>query len=189
MHCSLSKNMKRSVAQISSLAAAGALFTAGCSNSSPGETTGAFGDRAAADSIARAMGANTADSMATGAPSGAIVGAVTFVIAKHEATEHQRRVAEARARAITARNRPARHISKTEPAPGKTAAHKLPRYIAVDTVRDERTSPRAQKSVMIFDTQAEQVVGNNVYDVQTAPKVGSTARFETYSAQYVGSGE
>jgi hypothetical protein len=41
---------------------------------------------------------------------------------------------------------------------------------------------------MIWDTQSQQVVGNNVYDVQSAPRVGSTAKFDTYSAEYVGNG-
>jgi len=41
---------------------------------------------------------------------------------------------------------------------------------------------------MIFDTEAQQVVGKNVYDVQTPPPLGAVARFETYSAQYVGRG-
>ncbi len=30
--------------------------------------------------------------------------------------------------------------------------------------------------------------GNNVYDVESTPRVGQTAKFETYSAEYVGSG-
>ena len=58
----------------------------------------------------------------------------------------------------------------------------------MDTARDSRTSPQAQKSVIIFDTEAQQVVGKNVYDVQSPPAVESVARFETYSAEYVGSG-
>jgi hypothetical protein len=41
---------------------------------------------------------------------------------------------------------------------------------------------------MIWDTQSESVVGNNVYDVQSTPPVGQTAKFDTYSAEYVGSG-
>jgi hypothetical protein len=64
----------------------------------------------------------------------------------------------------------------------------VPRYIAVDTEKDQRTSPKAKKSVMIWDTQSQEIVGNNVYDVESTPSVGSTARFETYSAEYVGSG-
>ena len=39
---------------------------------------------------------------------------------------------------------------------------------------------------MIWDTQSEQIVGNNVYDVESAPPVGQTAKFETFSAEYVG---
>ena len=41
---------------------------------------------------------------------------------------------------------------------------------------------------MIYDTQSEEFVGNNVYDVQSTPRVGSTAKFDTYSAEYVGTG-
>ena len=41
---------------------------------------------------------------------------------------------------------------------------------------------------MIFDTQSEALVGNYVYDVTNPPQVGSTAKFETYSAEYVGNG-
>jgi hypothetical protein len=41
---------------------------------------------------------------------------------------------------------------------------------------------------MIWDTQSQEVVGNNVYDVKSPPPVGSTAKFDTYSAEYVGSG-
>lgn len=71
----------------------------------------------------------------------------------------------------------------------KTALkRKKVRYIAVDTVKDKDTSPDAKKSVMIWDTQSEQVVGNNVYDVKSTPEVGQTAKFDTYSATYVGSG-
>ena len=62
------------------------------------------------------------------------------------------------------------------------------RYIAVDTEKNEQTAPEAKKSVMIWDTQSQEVVGNNVYDVKSPPAVGSTAKFDTYSAEYVGSG-
>lgn len=74
------------------------------------------------------------------------------------------------------------------PAPRPKPQKKLPRYIAVDTERDANTSPKARKAVMIWDTQSETLVVNSVYDVQSPPPVGSAARFETYSAEYVGSG-
>lgn len=68
----------------------------------------------------------------------------------------------------------------------KPARKKLPRYIAVDTVPDARS--KGTKSVMIWDTQAEAIVGNNVYDVATPPRMLETVKFETYSAEYVGAG-
>jgi len=130
---------------------------------------------------------------------------------RYQATEYQRKVAEERARAFVAAQR--RAIAKAAPAapskpgpkkspetpekPGKpkssepaTAAKpkELPRYIAVDTVKDKRASPKAKKVVMIWDTHAEALVGNNVYDVENPPAVGSTSSFETYSAQYIGAG-
>ena len=65
---------------------------------------------------------------------------------------------------------------------------RVPRYIAVDTVKDEKTVAGASKSIMLWDTQTQDIVGNNVYDISSSPAVGSTSRFETYSAEYVGAG-
>jgi hypothetical protein len=127
---------------------------------------------------------------------------------RYQATEYQRKVAEERARAFVAAQRraTAAATTKSKPKPTPQAApkkgektkpaepvaeakpKKLPRYIAVDTVKDKRASPKARKVVMIFDTQSETLVGNNLYDVQNPPPVGSTSTFETYSAQYIGAG-
>ena len=41
---------------------------------------------------------------------------------------------------------------------------------------------------MIFDTQSNEIVGNNVYDLKAAPQVGQTGKFDTYTAEYVGTG-
>ncbi len=133
---------------------------------------------------------------------------------RYQATEYQRKVAEERARAFVAAQR--RAIAKEAPSapskpgpkkpgkpeapekPGKpskpseptvkTKPKELPRYIAVDTVKDKRASPKAKKVVMIWDTHAEALVGNNVYDVENPPTVGATTTFDTYSAQYIGAG-
>jgi hypothetical protein len=43
--------------------------------------------------------------------------------------------------------------------------------------------------VMIWDTYAESLVGNDCFAVTKLPPVGETARFETYTAEYVGTGE
>lgn len=143
----------------------------------PGENAAIFGSLggAAAGGIARAAGASTGELIAIGVASGAIIAATTYIIAKHQATERQRRIAEERARIAYAERK-------------ATLRKKNVRYIAVDTEKNDKTSPKAKKSVMIWDTQSEQIVGNNVYDVQTPPPVGKTAKFETYSAEYVGSG-
>jgi hypothetical protein len=166
----------------------------GCAQLTPAENAGVFGgiSGVAAGSIARAAGLSTAESIATGAAVGAVVAVTTYIIAKHQATERQRKIAQERARAAYARLVSQRRAEEHRQAQATTAkpkpARKVPRYIAVDTAKDDRTSPKAAKSVMIWDTQSQEIVGNNVYDVQSAPAVGSTAKFETYSAEYVGAG-
>lgn len=173
--------MKPATIKTTALAAVITLGAVGCENLTPGENAAVFGSAAgvAAGAIARASGMSTAGSLATGAAVGAVVAATAYIIAKHQATERQRRIAEERAKLYYGRL----------PAEKKTALKsKRVRYIAVDTAKDERTSPKAQKSVMLWDTQSQTLVGNDVYDVESAPAVGSTAKFETYSAEYVGSG-
>jgi hypothetical protein len=153
----------------------------GCENLTPGENAGIFGGvaGAAAGSIARAAGASPTESLVAGAAVGAVAAVTVYIIAKRKASERQRKIAEERARAFQAR------LS----AEKKTAMKKKKvRYIAVDTVKDERTSPKAKKNVMIWDVEREQIVGNNVYDVESTPSVGQTAKFETYAAEYVGAG-
>lgn len=173
--------MKLGLIKPVALATSISILVAGCAEMTPGENAAVFGSMSglAAGGIARAAGASTAESFAIGAATGAVVAITTYIIAKHQATERQRRIAEQRARVYYGRL-----------APEKKAAlkKKKVRYIAVDTEKDEKTSPKAKKAVMIWDTQSETVVGNNVYDVQNPPSVGSTAKFETYSAEYVGSG-
>jgi len=149
----------------------------GCADLTPLQNAGIFGAAggATAGGIARATGASTGQSVAIGAATGAAIAAVTYIIAKHQATERQQRIANERAQRAYAERKSQLKARRT-------------RYIAVDTVKDEHTSPGAKKSVMIWDTQSQEVVGNNVYDVKSPPPVGSTAKFDTYSAEYVGSG-
>jgi hypothetical protein len=128
-----------------------------------------------AGGIAKAAGASNSEAVAIGLATGAIVGVTAYVIAKHQATERQRRIAEERAR-----------LAYENASAQRKAQYRKTRYIAVDTVR-ERNSAGA-KSVMIYDTETEQVVGNNVYDVKQSPKEGTVSKFDTYSAEYVGAG-
>lgn len=96
--------------------------------------------------------------------------AVIKILATYEASAEQKAVAEERAHAAQA----------------KLKGKKKPRYIAVDTDRDNRAQGAA--SVMLWDTQTEEIVGNNVYDVEAPPKLGEVAMWDTLSAQYVGVG-
>lgn len=104
------------------------------------------------------------------------------VIAVREATASQRQIAASRARAS------ARKIAARSSSPIHS---RRVRYIAVKT---ERSAPspnekaHAVASVMIWDTETQEIVGNKVYEVSSEPKAGAVARFETYTAEYVGSG-
>ena len=173
--------MKIPLLKTSSLLAVVSIFGTGCADLTPLQNAGVFGAAggAAAGGIASASGASAGQAVAIGAATGAVVAAVTYVIAKHQATERQHRIAEERAQRAYARMSAER---KSQMKARKT------RYIAVDTEKNEQTSAGAKESVMIWDTQSQQVVGNNVYDVKSPPPVGSTAKFDTYSAEYVGSG-
>jgi hypothetical protein len=117
--------------------------------------------------------------MPGGSSSAAIAGLIVYIIQKHEASERQKQIAQERARRAYA------NMSSKRKASLKA---KKVRYIAVDTVKDEKTSPEAKKSVMVWDTESEKVAGKDVYDVKSPPKVGATAKFDKYSAEYVGSG-
>jgi len=41
---------------------------------------------------------------------------------------------------------------------------------------------------MVWDTEKQEVASGAVYDVKRSPAVGETAKFDRYSAEYVGSG-
>lgn len=109
---------------------------------------------------------------------GRMVQTQTMLI-RHKATEEQIQIAQQRATVFYARLAPKKKVALKK---------RKVRYIAVDTVRSKATSPKAKKAVMIWDTQSEAVVGNDVYDLVTPPPIGQTAKFDTYAAEYVGSG-
>lgn len=147
-----------------------------CENMSP-ETTGVIAgvtSGALAAGAAKAAGANNATAAAIGLGTGAAVGAIAYVIAKHEATERQRRIAEERAR-----------LAYERMSAERKARVQKRRYIAVATVQEK--NDKGAKSVMIYDTESKQVVGNSVYDVKTAPKDGEIQKYDSYSVEYVGS--
>jgi len=49
--------------------------------------------------------------------------------------------------------------------------------------------PSQLRCVMVFDTQSKQFVGSGCYVIGSSPPVGTTAKFETITAEFVGSSE
>jgi len=95
------------------------------------------------------------------------------ILATNDATERQRKVASDRVLASLAQ------LNEKE-------LKKLPEYLTVDTESDERA--QGTKNVMLWDTQTEEIVGNDVYEVETPPEQGEVARWNEYTARYIGAG-
>ena len=120
-------------------------------------------------------GGSTAERIVTAA----VVTAIIYSIARYQASERQRQIAEQRGRQSYARMSPQRKA---------TMKKKKVRYIAVDTEKGAKSSPKAKKTLMVYDTQTDKVATNVAYDVEKTPSVGETAKIDNYSAEYVGSG-
>jgi hypothetical protein len=56
------------------------------------------------------------------------------------------------------------------------------RYVALRTPRDHRA--KGKESVMIFDTQTAEIVGNSVYDLNTAPLPGAKFELNNHPMRY-----
>jgi hypothetical protein len=149
------------LARMTALSLCAVLSLGGCQGSNSGQNVGFFGPVAKFRPAAR---------KALDAGAGLLAG-ITYAIARYEATSRQRDVAERNAHRAFATHR--------ADLRGRNV-----RYIAVRTSRSMRSSGGA--SCMLWDTQTQQLVGNNVYDCQNAPAPGSTTKFDSYSAEYVG---
>ena len=101
------------------------------------------------------------------------------MLIRHKATKEQIQVAQVRATTYYTHLAPEKKV---------VLKKKKVRYIAVDTVRSKEAPPKAKKTVMIWDTQSETLANTDAYDIEALPAVGQTAKFDTYSAEYVGSG-
>jgi uncharacterized membrane protein YhiD involved in acid resistance len=163
-----------------------AILASGCENLSPGENAAVFGTAAglAAGIPLVASGVNPNIAIPVTAGAVAVAAVTAYIIAKEQASERQRKIAEQRARLYLARQEAEK---KTHQA-ASTSKRKStkPRYIAVKTVKEQNS--KGSDQVMIFDTQSNEIVGNNVYDLKSPPKVGQTTKFDTYTAEYVGTG-
>jgi hypothetical protein len=180
--------MKPKLLQASAAIVVVGILTSACENLTPGENAAVFGTAAGLATgiplVASGVNPNIAIPVTAGAVAVAAVSA--YVIAKHQATERQRKIAEQRARLYMARQEAARQAAAAQPPSAARKKPSKPRYIAVKTVKEENSKGKDQ--VMIFDTQSNEIVGNNVYDLKAAPQVGQTGKFDTYTAEYVGTG-
>ena len=102
--------MKPKVLQAGAAILAVAILTSSCENLTPGENAAVFGTAAGLATgiplVASGVNPNIAIPVTAGAVAVAAVGA--YIIAKHQATERQRKIAEQRARLYMARQEAAR---------------------------------------------------------------------------------
>ncbi len=111
----------------------------------------------AADEAARTAGAN-------GLAAGSRVAEQFYYVAKYRASVQQRAV-----------------VSKK----GRKTAEKATksRYIALPTAQDARR--KGPVSVMLWDTQSQEVVGNNIYDLNVVPKRDAEVKLDGTTAVFV----
>jgi hypothetical protein len=69
----------------------------------------------------------------------------------------------------------------------KRAAAKSAAANGATKLSDRWVEPEKLRCIMVFDTQSKQFVGSGCYVVASTPPAGTTARFETFTAEFVGS--
>jgi hypothetical protein len=121
-----------------------------------------------------------------------------FAVGIYQATARQIQVADQRG---------AGFFRRLSPEQKKELSASGSRYLAVRTddptpaqwtkIRNDMRKPASKYQagaaapskvycVMIWDTQTQQIVGTDCYAVLSLPAVGGVARFDAYTAQYVG---
>lgn len=170
---------------------AASLLTSGCQSMSPGENAAVLGGAAAlvTGGVLALAGVDPSISIPVAAGAGLLAGGAAYVISKQQATARQRQIALQNARAAEAQLLAQQQQQTTTKKRTGQVAKKAskPRFIAVDTEKSDQ-SPAGAKPVMIYDTQSRQIVGNDVFNLKRTPAAGSTSKYDTMTAQYVGGG-
>lgn len=171
------------------------LFATSCENMTPGENAAVFGGAAAAvtGGVLALAGVDPRIVIPVAAGAALLAGGAAFVVSKQQATARQRQIALQNARAAEARllaqqrssSRPTSRGSSGTAVAKKAPAQNVPRYLAVNTVASSE-SPTQTKQQMVYDTQSRKLVGNTVYNVKRTPSPGSTVKYDTMTAKYVG---
>jgi hypothetical protein len=160
--------------KILSVLSIASLSVTGCSNLTPeqnGAISGILGGGASAVILAT-TGVKPQWTVPISLASGALVGGFTYVIAKHQADEHQKRLAEERAR---------KYYANLSVEQKKSVGKKL-------IVKTAKTQGTAGDSVMMYDIKNDKVT-DTVYSVKKVPEVGEKSTMISSSpATYIGIG-
>jgi hypothetical protein len=127
----------------------------------------ALGVAAQSDDLDRVADEAARRAAAGGLAAGERVVVAYYYIAKYRASATQRSAAVQRARKISKK------------------LQSKDRYLAVPTTQDSRS--KSAVSVMVWDTQSQEIVGNNVYDLNTVPADRSSVRLDDVKATFVSS--
>lgn len=153
----------------------GAIFIWGCAEmDEEGVFAGGAGP-AVGGGVIRSSSGQTAAARGVGVDTGAAVSSAVRIIARYEATPKQREVAVRRAERVY-RQMP---VEKKQALKKEKVTH-----LVVDTEPDERA--KGEKSVMVWDIEKEEIVGNVVYDVAPAPPQDEVFTFDSFRAEYIG---
>jgi hypothetical protein len=129
------------------------------------------------------------------------VGARNIVLLICKISPEQQKVAEANIRDYHTRKlRPtnSRYVAidtlrpnkkQTETYLKKVAAEKQKADWNKEKLSDRWVEPAKLRCVMVFDTVSKEFVGSGCYVVGATPQLGEIDTFETYSAEYIGSGK
>lgn len=74
--------------------------------------------------------------------------------------------------------------TSARPTTQSARAKPVSRYIAIPVTQSTRS--KGNLDVMLFDTQSRQLVGDEVYDLRSAPPHETEIKFDTYTVQYIG---
>lgn len=169
------RNMSNLVMSYTRLGLVVSLGLSSCANMDPNGSAALIGglSGAAAGIIASQAGLSNSQSILIGSAVGITAGAITYNYKKRRATERELEIAKMRATQYQ------KQVSSGSKPKAKT------RYIALPATTSD-TSSKSTNAVLLFDTQTNTAVGNNVYEISQNPKKGEVVKFDTVNAEYVG---
>ena len=121
-----------------------------------------------------------------------------FAVGIYKATAHQMQFADQRATTayerfsadekISLQRSGVRYLAvrTADPTPSQWAEIRSDMQKPASRYFGAKKAPDKIYCVMIWDTQSQEVVGTDCYAVLKLPQPGELARFDTYTAQYVG---